>query len=76
MLFRSTNVWAGTNAAPPASDVAALEEWVIALPSAHDVQCAAASVRAAGFACASGEGDAIVVHDPWGTAVRLEVERG
>ena len=66
------NTWAGANAPRPTDADARLLEWRIVLPSAADVQRAAASLSAAGHAVATEGGDCIAT-DPWGTRVRLLV---
>jgi catechol 2,3-dioxygenase len=65
-----TNTWAA--GAPAASDNdARLIEWTIIVPGARDVDAVEASVKRA--AKVVREGDAIVVRDPWGTAVRVRI---
>jgi catechol 2,3-dioxygenase len=62
------NTW--SSGRPAAADDARLLEWSIVLPAAPDVEQAAASLRAAGYAVDGGEG-IIAAADPWGTRVRL-----
>ncbi|MEP6989305.1 MAG: VOC family protein [bacterium] len=64
------NTWAGANALAPTSDDARLLEWRMVLPSARDVQAAAASLAAAGHTVMADGSDCIAT-DPWGTRVRL-----
>lgn len=64
-----TNTWAGD--APPATDgVARLLEWTLILPEADDVEAAARSLEAAGYATTRGA-DACLTPDPWGILLRL-----
>ena len=64
------NTWAGAGAPPATGADARLLEWRIVLPSASDVQKAAASLATAGNEVIA-DGDACLVADPWGTRVRL-----
>ncbi len=64
------NTWAGPGARPAGPDEARLLEWTMTLPDAASVQALQASLVAAGHHTAR-EDDAIVTHDPWGTAVRV-----
>ena len=66
------NTWAGAQAPRPTEADARLLEWRIVLPSPPDVQRAAASLAAAGYAVAA-EGSDCVATDPWDTRVRLLV---
>jgi catechol 2,3-dioxygenase len=64
-----TNTWAA--GAPSAgADDARLLEWELCLPSAGDVDAAAASAARAGYAVGAAAADR-VIRDPWGTTVRL-----
>jgi catechol 2,3-dioxygenase len=64
-----TNIWAALS--PPASeDDARLLEWEIVVPSVADIDALRASVANAHIPVADDSG-AIVVRDPWGTAVRI-----
>ena len=64
-----TNIWAAQS--PPASDDdAKLIEWQIVVPSPADVDRVEQSVRQGG-ADVAREGDAVLLRDPWGTAVRV-----
>lgn len=64
-----TNVWAA--GAPPAGgDEAQLLEWTLVLPGPGDVEAAARSLEAAGYATAR-DGEACLARDPWGTALRI-----
>lgn len=65
-----TNTWAGPGAVPPEPSEPQLLEWVLLLPTTQDVAAAGDSLRAAGHA-AVGDGDSLVVRDPWGTTLRL-----
>ena len=64
-----TNTWA-TGAAKPTERDARLLEWTILLPAQGDVDAAARSLTAGGYAM-ERDGDAAVSVDPWGTPVRL-----
>ncbi len=67
------NTWAA--GAPSAGDdEPRLLEWRLVLPGAADVDAAAASVAAAGYDLAREGGDALLT-DPWGTRVRMTVQR-
>ncbi len=66
-----TNTWAGAGARPPAPDDARLLEWTIELPHTADVAAAGRSLADAGYAVDAAAADAVIVRDPWGTAVRL-----
>ena len=64
-----TNTWAaGAPAAGP--DDARLLEWELRLPTARDVDAAAASASRAGYAVRDAGEDRLIT-DPWGTTVRL-----
>ena len=64
-----TNTWA-RGGVPAQPDDAQLLEWEVVLPSAGDVDAAAASVAGTGRPVERG-GDSALLRDPWGTAVRL-----
>jgi catechol 2,3-dioxygenase len=64
------NTWAGAGAPRPTATDARLLEWTILLPTAEDVDGAAASISAAGHATKPTDAG-IVVTDPWGTVLRL-----
>jgi catechol 2,3-dioxygenase len=66
-----TNTWA-RGAAGASEQDARLIEWEVVLPSATDVQAAAASISRSGFPIRSDSGEAIAA-DPWGTTLRLRV---
>jgi catechol 2,3-dioxygenase len=66
-----TNTWARGAASASEAD-ARLLEWEVVLPSATDVQAAAASVAAAGHEVRAVDHDAVIA-DPWGTTLRLRV---
>ncbi len=64
-----TNTWAA--GAPPAAEAdARLLEWTLQLPERSDVEAAARSLTASGYAVRRDSGDAVAA-DPWGTTVRL-----
>jgi catechol 2,3-dioxygenase len=66
-----TNIWAAQ--APPASDAdAKLIEWEIVVPAPEDVARVEASVARRGVV--ERHGDAVLLRDPWGTAVRVRAE--
>jgi catechol 2,3-dioxygenase len=67
-----TNTWAA-GAAPAGSDDARLMAWEIVLPAAEDQAAVTASLASAGYAVRE-DGRARVVHDPWGTTLRLRVD--
>src|SRR5688572_18476545 len=68
-----TNTWAaGAEVATDAD--ARLLEWTVVLPSATDVLEATESIRAAGFDVRR-EGEDAIGTDPWGTRIRLTVQR-
>lgn len=63
------NTWAA--GVPLATEMdARLLEWEMVLPSEGDVEAAARSLRGEGHLVA-GERGAVVVEDPWGTALRI-----
>jgi catechol 2,3-dioxygenase len=64
-----TNGWAGTGPLPGEGD-ARLLEWTIDLPEQSDVEEAATSMRAAGYAMAE-DGSDFLATDPWNTRFRL-----
>jgi catechol 2,3-dioxygenase len=64
-----TNIWAaGSPAATP--DDARLLEWELVLPSAADVDAAAANAAASGYGVQEDGGDRLLT-DPWGLTVRI-----
>jgi catechol 2,3-dioxygenase len=68
------NVWAGSSAAPAEEADARLLEWTIELPGEADVVAAADSVERAGYPVERAAPDgrvAVLLRDPWRTAVRL-----
>ena len=67
------NTWAGASAASPGPADARLLEWTIE-QRAPDVEAAAASLAAAGYAVEWSGADALV-NDPWGTTLRLAALR-
>jgi catechol 2,3-dioxygenase len=66
-----TNTWA-RGAQKPGDEDARLLEWRLRLGSAAEVEAAAASITGAGHSV-ERDGDAAVVRDPWGSALRLSV---
>jgi catechol 2,3-dioxygenase len=64
------NTWAA-GAAPAGDDDARLLEWEIVVPTPGDAGDALASLSAAGYAVEDG-----VVHDRWGTALRIRGQSG
>lgn len=69
-----TNTWAARAPRAEAGD-ARLLEWVIELPDEASLRDAARSLEESGHAVEWSEGSAIV-HDPWGTRVRLGLGDG
>jgi catechol 2,3-dioxygenase len=68
-----TNTWAaGAPRAGP--DDARLLEWELVLPTSADVGAALDSLQGSGAEVSRGPGNGLV-HDPWGTAVRLRSDR-
>lgn len=70
------NTWAGVGAVPPREHDARLIEWTLELPDAASVAAVEENLNKAGYQT-SRDGDpafgpAVVVHDPWGTPVRLQ----
>lgn len=64
-----TNIWAAKS--PPASDGdARMLEWEIVVPHSKDVDAVRASVDAA-HVNVTRDANGIVIHDPWGTPVRV-----
>jgi catechol 2,3-dioxygenase len=66
-----TNTWAGPGASPAAQDEARLLEWTLELPSAGDVHAMQSSLGIAGYRADSAGAEDFVVHDPWGTRLRV-----
>jgi catechol 2,3-dioxygenase len=64
-----TNIWAA-GARPATENDARLLEWTVQLPAPADVEGAARSITATGYAVRADAGDAVAT-DPWGTAMRL-----
>ena len=64
-----TNTWAA-GAPLSTDDDARLLEWEIVVPTANDVERAAAAIAAAGFET-KRDGNDVAVRDPWGTQLRL-----
>jgi catechol 2,3-dioxygenase len=63
------NTWAA-GASMAGEDDAKLIAWEMVVPAGTDVDEVAGSLSAAGYS-AGREGRSLVVHDPWGTAVRI-----
>jgi catechol 2,3-dioxygenase len=74
-----TNVWAGSDATPPADDEAQLLEWTIELPDLQALAAVTESLERAGYAVDSrhlgGTRAEVETSDPWGTRVRLRLAR-
>jgi catechol 2,3-dioxygenase len=68
-----TNTWAVGAAAPREVD-ARLIEWRIELPTSADVDEVASAVERQGIAV-TREDESVTVTDPWGTPVRIAIER-
>lgn len=66
-----TNTWAA-NAPLSTDDDARLLDWEVIVPSASDIDAAAASLQRAGALVQRENGDALA-SDPWGTRVRVRV---
>lgn len=66
-----TNTWAG-RAPSPAPDEARLLEWTVQLPDDAALREVEGSLTRAGHV-ASRDGAGLVIPDPWGTHIRLEV---
>ena len=67
-----TNTWAPGPA--PSADHARLLEWELLVPSHEDTGAAAKSLRDAGYNVEHG-GEDLAVVDPWGTRLRIRLER-
>ncbi len=66
------NVWRGVGVGAPPPHTAGLREWTVQLPTAADVDAVAARAAAAGVELERRTGDgALVVRDPWATAVAV-----
>jgi len=63
------NTWARNGVAPPPTE-ARLLEWTIELPTRSDI-AALASSCATHHVPYTWDADSLVLHDPWGTAVRI-----
>jgi catechol 2,3-dioxygenase len=66
------NTW--SSGRPASEGDARLLEWTIVLPGAQDIAEAGGSLRAAGYEAAESDGG-VVAAGPWGTRVRLALER-
>lgn len=66
-----TNTWARGNE-PAKQHEARLMEWTVEVPTADDVQAVAMSATRHEVAVVQ-DGSDILLHDPWGTAVRVRV---
>jgi catechol 2,3-dioxygenase len=67
-----TNTWAA-GASPAGDNEARLLDWEIVVPRPDDAEAAARSVEAAGYEVTRA-GDAWILVDPWGTALRVRSE--
>ena len=65
------NVWNGRGVGPPPPGSVGLRQWTIELPARHDVDAVRERLERAGVP-AEGDDGAVVVRDPWQTAVRIE----
>jgi catechol 2,3-dioxygenase len=65
-----TNTWAA-GAAPADEGDARLLEWEMILPDAETVSIVANNLELAGYTVGRSSSGTVVVHDPWGTALRL-----
>lgn len=65
------NTWAGPAARSPDDADARLLEWTLELPHAAAVAAVRRNIERGGRAVEDASGEAIVVRDPWGTAVRV-----
>jgi catechol 2,3-dioxygenase len=70
-----TNTWSGPQATAPGADEAHLLEWVIELPTSGDVAACTAHLTTAGLAWSGGGPGAVVLRDPWGTPLRIRLQR-
>lgn len=65
-----TNTWAA-GAAPAGEGDARLLEWEMILPEAETVSIVANNLELAGYTVGRSSSGTVVVHDPWGTALRV-----
>ena len=65
-----TNTWAA-GATPAGEGDARLLEWEMILPEAETVSMVANNLELAGYTVGRSSSGAVVVHDPWGTALRV-----
>lgn len=65
-----TNTWAA-GATPAGEGDARLLEWEMILPEAGTVSMVANNLELAGYTVGRSSSGAVVVHDPWGTALRV-----
>jgi catechol 2,3-dioxygenase len=71
-----TNTWAGNQATAPADQDARLLEWTIVLPDKASLSAAGQSLMRGGYSASWSDGETqLVTRDPWGTQVRLNLER-
>ena len=68
-----TNMWAGSNARPPAEGNARLLEWIIEVPTARDVAEIAQSLTTAGHPVEQNTPAEARTRDPWGTQILIRV---
>jgi catechol 2,3-dioxygenase len=70
----ATNIWSRGSASAPSSHEARLLEWELVVPSSEDVSAVERNLRSAGYLPEYADAD-LSAADPWGTRVRLRVER-
>jgi catechol 2,3-dioxygenase len=70
-----TNTWAA-GASPAEEDDARLIEWEMILPDADTVAIVANNVELAGYTVERSSSGTVVIHDPWGTALRILAHPG
>ena len=68
-----TNTWAA-GATPAEEGDARLLEWEMILPDTETINIIANNIELAGYTVARSSSGTVVVHDPWGTALRLLAE--
>ncbi len=68
-----TNTWAA-GATPAGEGDARLLEWEMILPEAETVSMVANNLELAGYTVGRSSSGTVVVHDPWGTALRIRAE--
>lgn len=71
-----TNTWAGPDATSPGPDDAQLLDWSLVLPDEPSVSALIGHLAERGVPTErSNDGEGYIARDPWGTAVRLSVDR-